>query len=391
VFFVKQEGRAHSDASVYMWKPGDLEPRLLIRADASFVSCQAAASEVICSYETPTQPREVIALDAQSGSIRPIYNPNASFSDLRLPKIERIFFPDGFGNAAFGHLVYPPDYDPGHKYPLVIVQYRSKGFLRGGVGDEYPIYPLAAHGAFVLSYDQPNDWRILSDHGVKNLADVASLFGAEYKNDYIDKRGMGALKNAIAMLTARNLIDPRKVGITGLSDGARQTDYAISHSDIFAAAAHSGFWFPEFYSLIVNSSYREVFKGQMGTRGRQATIDRFKQISISSTHPERIHTPLLLQDADTELIGELPEYTALVEAKRPVDAYVFPNEYHVKWQPKHKLAVAERAIDWFDFWLQGREDSAPSKREQYEHWEQLCDMQIAEKTGRSTFCIPSHR
>src|SRR3546814_15978540 len=43
----------------------------------------------------------------------------------------------------YGDLVYPVGYEPGRRYPMVIVQYRTKGFLRGGIGDEVPIQTLA--------------------------------------------------------------------------------------------------------------------------------------------------------------------------------------------------------------------------------------------------------
>src|SRR3546814_10673539 len=50
-------------------------------------------------------------------------------------------------------LVYPVGYEPGRRYPMVIVQYRTKGFLRGGIGDEVPIQTLAGRGYFILSVD----------------------------------------------------------------------------------------------------------------------------------------------------------------------------------------------------------------------------------------------
>jgi hypothetical protein len=53
------------------------------------------------------------------------------------------------------------------------------------------------------------------------------------------------------------------------------------------------------------------------------------------------------------------------------DLYVFPNEPHQKFQPRHKLAVYERNLDWFRFWLQGYEDPNPAKAAQYVRWRQM--------------------
>jgi hypothetical protein len=57
--------------------------------------------------------------------------------------------------------------------------------------------------------------------------------------------------------------------------------------------------------------------------------------------------------------------------------YVFPHEYHIKWQPVHRLAIYRRNIDWFDFWLRGVEDPDPSKAAQYLRWRRMRDRQAA--------------
>jgi hypothetical protein len=51
--------------------------------------------------------------------------------------------------------------------------------------------------------------------------------------------------------------------------------------------------------------------------------------------------------------------------------YVFPYEAHNKFQPRHKLAVYERNVDWFRFWLQGYEDPNPKKTGQYRIWREM--------------------
>ncbi|MFS6674120.1 hypothetical protein, partial [Staphylococcus aureus] len=53
------------------------------------------------------------------------------------------------------------------------------------------------------------------------------------------------------------------------------------------------------------------------------------------------------------------------------DVYAFPNEPHQKFQPRHKLAVYERNLDWFLFWLKGYEDPDPTKAAQYARWQSM--------------------
>ncbi len=46
---------------------------------------------------------------------------------------------------------------------------------------------------------------------------------------------------------------------------------------------------------------------------------------------------------------------ALKELGKPVELYIFPNEYHNKTQPMHRWNVYRRNVQWFQFWLQGFE------------------------------------
>ncbi|MBG9791049.1 hypothetical protein ABD76_00240 [Paenibacillus dendritiformis] len=55
------------------------------------------------------------------------------------------------------------------------------------------------------------------------------------------------------------------------------------------------------------------------------------------------------------------------------DVYVFPNELHQKFQPRHKFHVYERNLDWFQFWLMGVEDDDPRKVDQFKRWRQMRD------------------
>ncbi len=90
---------------------------------------------------------------------------------------------------------------------------------------------------------------------------------------------------------------------------------------------------------------------------------------------KRMSRPLLMQLADSEALISLESFTALKEAGQPVEMLVFPQEFHLKWQPLHRRAIYQRNIDWFRFWLQGRIDPDPAKVEQYRRWTAMRDLQ----------------
>src|SRR3546814_13927943 len=78
-----------------------------------------------------------------------------------------------------------------------------------------------------------------------------------------------------------------------------------------------------------------------------------------------------MQLPEDEFRFGLETFVTLDHFNVPVEMYVFADGYHQKWRPAQRLAVYERAIDWFDFWLTGKVDSDPSNRAQYARWRVL--------------------
>jgi dipeptidyl aminopeptidase/acylaminoacyl peptidase len=94
---------------------------------------------------------------------------------------------------------------------------------------------------------------------------------------------------------------------------------------------------------------------------------------------ERVRAPVLMQMSEQEYRSALEYAVPLIRAHR-ADVYVFPNEPHQKYQPRHKLAVYKRNLDWFRFWLLGEEDRDPAKAAQYAHWRQMRESIASERS-----------
>jgi hypothetical protein len=53
-----------------------------------------------------------------------------------------------------------------------------------------------------------------------------------------------------------------------------------------------------------------------------------------------------------------------------VDYFIYPNDGHVTERPEHRFISLQRNLDWFEFWLLGKENDAASKGDQYPRWRQ---------------------
>src|SRR4029079_9628081 len=94
------------------------------------------------------------------------------FAGLAMGKVRRLRWTADQGARSFGDLVLPPDHRPGTRHPLIVVQYTTLGFLRGGTGDEYPIEALAARGFAVLSVERTEP---LGLHVARSNAELVHL------------------------------------------------------------------------------------------------------------------------------------------------------------------------------------------------------------------------
>ena len=65
-------------------------------------------------------------------------------------------------------------------------------------------------------------------------------------------------------------------------------------------------------------------------------------------------------------------FTALRRQDKPVELIYYPNGEHELDTPAERLASLRRNVDWFRFWMQGIEGSAPTyDPDQYKRWREL--------------------
>ncbi|ESQ92585.1 Atxe2 family lasso peptide isopeptidase [Asticcacaulis benevestitus] len=366
VAYMRREGWRKSDTAIYAWSLGHSDPVRVLLTDDALLGCEVRGQRLFCAHENSNHPRNIVEISLKTGQLKTVFEPNPDFSQVRLGTIERLEWTNAFGIATFGDLVLPPDHKTGDKHPLVVVLYESRGFLRGGTGHEYPIQLLAAKGYAVLSVQNPPS--IGMTQGATSWEEVNRLDRVEWG----DRRSIqSAIETGVARVIQEGVVDPHRLGITGLSDGASSVQFALINSKLFGAAAMS--------SCCEDIPAATYLDGPAASRGLHAMgypslskpDDAFWMAMSVRANARTLTTPLLIQTPDREYLAALEGVAALREFHQPVELYVFPDENHVKWQPAHLAAVYSRTVDWFDFWLQGKTDPEPSKAAQYKRWEAL--------------------
>lgn len=328
------------------------------------VPCALSSDTLVCIAAEANRPPRLEAIDVKNGDRRILLEPNKKLEeDIAVTVPARLIrWKDAQGREFTGQLSEARGASADHPPPLFVTFYTCDGFLRGGLGDEWPLATLAEDGISVLCINAiPKELRL----------DVVANYD----------QGRAAVDSVVKLLSAEGRIDQTHVGMGGLSFGSEVTLWTLVHSNVVTAASVSGISPTPTYYLF--NSLRDAFRSnlrelwRLGAPGE--TPKRWKKTS-PAYQLDRIKAPILFQLPEQEYRMTL-DYALPLVRRHQADIYVFPDETHIKFQPRHKLAVYERNVDWFRFWLQGHEDSNPKKAGQYRVWREMKESAAQSRHG----------
>ena len=347
------EGTPGWREKVWLWRIGDTEAREVATTGGAprvpdRPRCTAAEYFLVCSESDAILPPRLVRIDYATGQTLVLDDPNRTLAQ----RIKVSATPLTFRNGRTGTLLRPSG--ARGPLPLVATYTYCGGFLKGGVGDEQPMLPLVEHGIAVLCM---------------NIAPVPK--GGRREDVY--NIALAAIDNAIDELAARGLIDPNRVGIGGLSLSSAIVMWNIRHSKRFAVATISSAQISPFYywaNAVPDRGFTRMLADYWNMGDPETDIERWRMFS-AVWDAEAIDTPLLMQLPESEFRTVIELHTKLKRAGKAAELIAFADEVHIKYQPVHKLAVYERNLDWYRFWLTGEEDKAPDKAAQYSRWRSM--------------------
>lgn len=346
--------------SLHLWDPNSGEVRAVFWSDG-FLSatrdghtpCAVTRDYAICVAASAVSPPRLERIDLETGRRVTLFDPNAGLRQARMPTVERLAWSTLEGEDFAGILLLPANAQGG-RLPLFINYYRCRGFLSGGVGDELPFLSLVASGMAVACINNP-------------------LYSGD--DHFLDRYDIAlrAVRSLIEVLDEREMIDPQRVGMAGLSFGSEAAMWTLVHSDLLAAAAIASSQIePAYYwvNAVRGRNQPEVIRRFWGLGSPDETPEAWRRQS-AALNVDRITAPLLMQLPEQEARNVIELYARLSRSPTPTELYVFPDAAHIKVQPRHRLAAHQRYLDWFRYWLQGHADADPARADQYRRWQLL--------------------
>jgi dipeptidyl aminopeptidase/acylaminoacyl peptidase len=248
------------------------------------------------------------------------------------------------GMKIQGWLVYPKDYDPGRRYPMVVVPHGGPaGTAPTGWPDVFfNTLELSAHGYFVLNPNPRGSFGQGEKFTEANIKD----FG------YGDYRDILAGVDEIVKTLP---VDNDRVGITGWSYGGYMTMWAVTQTHRFRAAV-SGAGLANWQSYYGQNDIDEWMIPYFGASVYDDPAVYARSAPITFIRNAKTPTLLLVGQYD----GECPApqsrefWYALKTLDVPTQLVVYSGEGHSFIQPDHQRDVMERVVAWFDHYLKNQ-------------------------------------
>lgn len=249
------------------------------------------------------------------------------------------------GKMCDGILYKPENFDSTITYPLIFHYYEK---MSDGLNAF--IFPGACTGPINIAYFVSNGYLVFTP-------DI------HYQIGHPGKSVVNAIVSATKYLCKRSYIDSKRIGIQGHSRGGWETNYLVTHTNIFAAAMSSS-GMSDYVSLYLLN--REYSSGKVRTgrfeHGPQrigTTLWQLPELYIENSpifNADKVTTPLLMMsnrmDSDVPFNQGLEFFIALRRLQKKV--------WMLQYDEGGHLVLGQSAIDltirmkeFFDHFLKG--------------------------------------
>jgi len=286
----------------------------------------------------PEQPPELYWMDSAASAPRALTDYNTDIAALSLGRSEEISWQTDDGFQANGILIYPPDFDPEKRYPLVLK-------IHGG--------PMSAT---TLSWDGFGQLLASRDMLVfgPNYRGSDNL-GNAFQSAIIHDAGAGPGRDVMAGLAAvqsLGIVDDERIGVSGWSYGGYMTTWLIGNYPDTWRAAMAGAAVTDYVDQYTLSDMNVSFGWGFDTPPWSPEAQEQWRAQAPIAHVHRASTPTLILCNTGDLRVPITESYKLFHALRdgdvPVEFIAYPLPGHFPGDPVHRRDVYRRWADWME-------------------------------------------
>jgi dipeptidyl aminopeptidase/acylaminoacyl peptidase len=268
---------------------------------------------------------------------------NQALAGYSVPRTEVLRWRSGDGMVIEGLLVYPRDYQPGRRYPLLVTLHGGPAgnYYQQWIGsrDFFPVAVYASQGYAVL---RPNV-RGSTGYGPAFLtANLKDWGGRDYED----------LMSGVERLVEMGVADPDLLGVMGWSYGGYLAAWAVGHTGRFKAAVVGG-GPVNLVALAATTDLPDFLPHYLGGpwwKSPELYLTRSPMVNLRNI---RTPTMIIHGEADTRVpfTQALELYRALTGEGVPVKLVSYPGAGHVPEEPRQLRDCLSQSLAWFSYYL----------------------------------------
>lgn len=295
---------------------------------------------MVTGLATMSMANEIASVDLKTGEVKQITSLNKYIYDfIKMGKAESKVIKTKDNADLQMWVVYPPDFDPSKKYPLLL-------FCKGGPQGPPAIWSyrwnyqmMAAKGYIVVApsrrgtsgFGQAWKEQISGDYGGKNIQDYLDATDAMAKEPYVDKNRIGAVGASYGGFSVFYL--------AGMHQGRFKA--FVAHAGVFNFESEYGateeLWFPNFD---YGGPYWENLKSYKYS----------PHLMVKNWN-----TPILIiagqNDFRIPYTQAMEAFTAAQMMGVPSRLLFFEDEYHFVMKPQNAVIWQREYFEWLDKYL----------------------------------------
>lgn len=299
---------------------------------------------LVYTHSTASQPHRFYLAKLKGNRIldqREVMDIKSPLFKKPLAKTEVRTWKGALDDTIEGILYYPIDYQPGKKYPLMLMIHGGpNGADMDAFEDDWinPTHYWCERGMFVL---KPNY------HGSSNygIAFGESIAGHYYEYEVPD------IEAGVDMLINEGKVDKEKMGIIGLSNGAILGTALLLNSPRYKAASLSAGdvnWISDYGNCPFGVAFDDYYLGGPPWENLEYYIKISPLFQL-----KKIRTPVLIFHGDKDQAVPFGQgwefYRAMqVIGQTPVKFLVMPGEPHVLQKLAHRRRKMQEELVWFE-------------------------------------------
>ena len=267
----------------------------------------------------------------------------AQVAGWKLGSVEVVSWKSRDGTLIEGVLHKPADYDPKHKYPLLVKIHggptgvSQPRFLPNDYA--YPVQAFLAKGALVL---EPN-YR------------GSAGYGAAFRALNVRNLGVGDMwdvMSGVDSLIAKGMVDPDRLAAMGWSQGGYISAFLTTHTNRFKAIS-VGAGISDWATYYVSTDITPFTPQYLGATPWDDPQIYAKTSPITTIRQAK--TPTLIQHGSADRRVPVPDafelYRGLLDQQVDARLILYTGFGHGIDKPKSALALLQANLDWFSHYI----------------------------------------